>query len=50
MVMIWIRWTFPRVRFDQLLNFCWKVLIPISMANLAVTALWLKSPVYGESS
>ena len=41
-VMIWIRWTFPRVRFDQLLNFCWKVLIPISMANLAATAIWLK--------
>lgn len=41
-VMIWIRWTFPRVRFDQLLNFCWKVLIPISMANLMVTAVAIK--------
>lgn len=47
LTMIWIRWTFPRVRFDQLLNFCWKVLIPIAMANLVVTALWLKSPFYG---
>ncbi len=47
LIMIWIRWTFPRVRFDQLLNFCWKVLIPIALANLAVTALWLKSPFYG---
>ncbi len=47
LLMIWIRWTFPRVRFDQLLNFCWKVLIPISLANLVVTALWLKSPFYG---
>lgn len=46
-LMIWIRWTFPRVRFDQLLNFCWKILVPVSMANLAVTALWLKSPFYG---
>lgn len=46
-LMIWIRWTFPRVRFDQLLNFCWKVLVPLSMANLAITALWLKSPFYG---
>jgi NADH-quinone oxidoreductase subunit H len=46
-VMIWIRWTFPRVRFDQLLNFCWKVLIPISMANLAATAIWLKTPFAG---
>lgn len=41
-VMIWMRWTFPRTRFDQLLNFCWKVLIPFSLVNLAVTALWLK--------
>ncbi len=41
-LMVWIRWTFPRVRFDQLLNFCWKVLIPLSMANLAITAIWLK--------
>lgn len=47
LVMIWIRWTFPRVRFDQLLNFCWKVLIPIAMVNLVITALWLKSPFYG---
>jgi len=46
-VMIWIRWTFPRVRFDQLLNFCWKILIPVSMANLAATALWLKTPFAG---
>ncbi len=41
-VMIWIRWTFPRVRFDQLMNFCWKILIPVSMANLAITALVMK--------
>jgi NADH-quinone oxidoreductase subunit H len=42
MIMIWIRWTFPRVRFDQLLNFCWKYLIPISMINLLVTAVAVK--------
>lgn len=41
-VMIWMRWTFPRVRFDQLLNFCWKVLIPVSLVNLAVTAVVMK--------
>ncbi len=36
-VIMWFRWTFPRVRFDQLLNFCWKVLIPISLANLIIS-------------
>lgn len=41
-VMMWFRWTFPRVRFDQLLNFSWKFLIPLAMANLIVTGGLLK--------
>jgi len=41
-VMIWIRWTYPRVRFDQLLNINWKWLLPISLANLMATALFVK--------
>jgi NADH-quinone oxidoreductase subunit H len=40
-VMVWFRWTFPRVRFDQLLNVCWKWLIPLGLGNLVVTALIL---------
>jgi NADH-quinone oxidoreductase subunit H len=36
------RWTYPRLRFDQLMSFCWMVLIPLSLANLLVTAFILK--------
>ena len=41
-VIMWFRWTFPRVRFDQLLNFSWKILIPASFLNLLVTGGLLK--------
>lgn len=41
-VIMWVRWTFPRLRFDQLMNFSWKVMIPLSLANLVVTAVVLK--------
>ena len=41
LVMMWARWTFPRLRFDQLMSFAWKLLIPLALANLVVTALVL---------
>ncbi len=41
-IMIWFRWTYPRTRFDQLLNLCWKWLLPLSILNLLVTALVIK--------
>jgi NADH-quinone oxidoreductase subunit H len=37
-VMIWMRWTFPRLRFDQLMSFAWKLLIPVALVNLLITA------------
>ena len=36
--MIWFRWTFPRLREDQLQSFAWRWLVPLSLANIAVTA------------
>ena len=38
-VIMWFRWTFPRLRIDQLLNLEWKYLLPISMFNLLLVTL-----------
>ncbi|HEY7291990.1 MAG TPA: NADH-quinone oxidoreductase subunit NuoH [Vicinamibacterales bacterium] len=35
---VWMRWTLPRYRYDQLMRFGWKILLPLSVANLLVTA------------
>jgi NADH-quinone oxidoreductase subunit H len=38
-VVMWFRWTFPRLRVDQLMHFEWKFLMPVSFATLAVAAV-----------
>ncbi len=38
-VMIWVRATLPRLRYDQLMRFGWKVMLPLALANVAVTAV-----------
>ena len=38
---IWIRGTLPRFRYDQLMAFGWKVLLPMAIANLLFTSLWV---------
>jgi len=40
-VFIWVRWTLPRFRFDQLMHLGWKVMLPLALANLAVTGIVL---------
>ena len=39
-VFFWVRFTYPRFREDQLQQFAWKVLIPISLLNIMVTAIF----------
>ncbi|MEI7751076.1 MAG: NADH-quinone oxidoreductase subunit NuoH [Candidatus Omnitrophota bacterium] len=39
-VMIWFRGTFPRFRVDHLMGFAWKFLLPLTLINILLTALW----------
>ncbi len=38
---MWVRWTIPRFRYDQLMNLGWKVMIPLSIVNMLLTGLFL---------
>jgi NADH-quinone oxidoreductase subunit H len=40
-VVIWIRWTVPRIRVDQMMSMCWKYLVPIAFVNLLGVAVWI---------
>ncbi len=44
-VVVWIRWTLPRIRIDQMMNLCWKWFVPLSFGAFLLTALWMVVPI-----
>jgi NADH-quinone oxidoreductase subunit H len=48
-LMFWVRATLPRMRVDRLMNFAWKYLVPLSIANILIAAIWYELVIRDEA-
>lgn len=49
-LMFWVRATLPRMRVDRLMNFAWKYLVPLSIANILIAAVWYEMVIRGQDA